>query len=102
MYWRRRFDFAYELFQQPTVYSSAITATFSYDANGNQTAAAGSSLSRLVTYTSYNKPASITQSALTLCPLPAADPPHAALRRAGNLAEESDGRAAQRRLVAGL
>jgi RHS repeat-associated protein len=44
----------------------AITATFSYDPNGNQTGATGTNLSRLVTYTSYNKPASITQGAKTL------------------------------------
>jgi len=43
-----------------------ITATFSYDPNGNQTAAAGSSFNRLTSYHSYNKPASITQGSLTL------------------------------------
>jgi hypothetical protein len=35
-----------------------------YDANGNQTAATG--LGRTVTYTSYNKPASIHQGTLSL------------------------------------
>jgi RHS repeat-associated protein len=44
----------------------AITATFSYDPNGNQTAASGTNLSRTVAYTSYNKPASITQGASAL------------------------------------
>jgi RHS repeat-associated protein len=44
----------------------AVTATFSYDPNGNQTTAAGTNLSRTVAYTSYNKPASITQGANTL------------------------------------
>ena len=39
-----------------------ITTSFSYDANGNQTAGLG----RSITWTSYNKPASITQGARTL------------------------------------
>jgi RHS repeat-associated protein len=41
-----------------------ITATFSYDANGNQTVATG--IGRTISYSSYNKPATITQGALTL------------------------------------
>src|ERR1043165_5843132 len=39
-------------------------ATFTYDANGNQTAATG--IGRTITYNAANKPASITQGALTL------------------------------------
>jgi RHS repeat-associated protein len=41
-----------------------VTATFSYDANGNQTGATG--IGRTVTYNAANKPATITQGALTL------------------------------------
>jgi hypothetical protein len=37
----------------------AISATFAYDPNGNQTAG----LARTISYTSYNKPASITKGA---------------------------------------
>ncbi|WP_298363011.1 RHS repeat-associated core domain-containing protein [uncultured Bradyrhizobium sp.] len=40
----------------------AISATFTYDPNGNQTAGLG----RSITYTSYNKPASITQGTRTI------------------------------------
>jgi RHS repeat-associated protein len=39
-----------------------ISATFTYDANGNQT----SGLGRNITYSSYNKPASITQGTQTI------------------------------------
>ncbi|WP_315766701.1 MULTISPECIES: RHS repeat-associated core domain-containing protein [unclassified Bradyrhizobium] len=39
-----------------------ISATFTYDANGNQT----SGLGRSIVYTSYNKPASITQGTRTI------------------------------------
>ncbi len=42
--------------------SGTITSTFTYDPNGNQTAGVG----RSITYTSYNKPASITQGSSTL------------------------------------
>jgi RHS repeat-associated protein len=42
--------------------SGTITSTFTYDPNGNQTAGVG----RSITYTSYNKPASITQGLSTL------------------------------------
>ncbi len=45
-----------------TSVSGTITSTFSYDPNGNQTAGVG----RSITYTSYNKPASITQGSSTL------------------------------------
>src|SRR5579872_2918402 len=40
-----------------SVAGSTINSTFTYDANGNQTAGLG----RSVSYTSYNKPSSITQ-----------------------------------------
>jgi RHS repeat-associated protein len=40
----------------------AISATFTYDANGNQT----SGLGRNISYTSYNKPSSITQGTQTI------------------------------------
>jgi hypothetical protein len=40
----------------------AISTSFTYDPNGNQT----SGLGRSITYTSYNKPASITQGSSTL------------------------------------
>jgi RHS repeat-associated protein len=39
-----------------------ISTTFTYDANGNQTAGLG----RSITYSSYNKPASITQGTQTI------------------------------------
>ncbi|WP_315770063.1 MULTISPECIES: RHS repeat-associated core domain-containing protein [unclassified Bradyrhizobium] len=42
--------------------SGTISASFSYDANGNQTAGLG----RSIVYTSYNKPASITQGTRTI------------------------------------
>ncbi|MGJ5135615.1 RHS repeat-associated core domain-containing protein [Bradyrhizobium oligotrophicum] len=42
--------------------SGTISATFTYDANGNQT----SGLGRSIVYTSYNKPASITQGSRTI------------------------------------
>jgi hypothetical protein len=42
----------------------AITATFSYDANGNQTGATG--ISRTVAFNAANRPASIMQGAFTL------------------------------------
>ena len=42
--------------------AGTITTTFSYDANGNQTTGLG----RSITWTSYNKPASITQGSRTL------------------------------------
>jgi RHS repeat-associated protein len=45
-----------------SVAGGTVSATFSYDANGNQTAGLG----RAVTYTSYNKPATIAQGTLTL------------------------------------
>jgi RHS repeat-associated protein len=41
-----------------------ITATFSYDANGNQTGATG--IGRTVVYNASNRPASITQGSVTL------------------------------------
>src|ERR1700676_5039300 len=41
------------------VSGGAISTTFSYDPNGNQT----SGLGRSISYTSYNKPSSITQGA---------------------------------------
>jgi hypothetical protein len=44
------------------VSGGGISTTFTYDANGNQT----SGLGRSITYSSYNKPASITQGARTL------------------------------------
>jgi RHS repeat-associated protein len=44
------------------VSGGAISTTFTYDANGNQT----SGLGRSITYSSYNKPASVTQGARTL------------------------------------
>ena len=40
-----------------SVSGGSISATFTYDANGNQT----SGLGRSIVYTSHNKPASITQ-----------------------------------------
>jgi RHS repeat-associated protein len=45
-----------------SINGGTISATFSYDANGNQTAGLG----RNITYTSYNKPASITQGTKTI------------------------------------
>ena len=42
--------------------AGTINSTFTYDPNGNQTAGVG----RSITYTSYNKPASITQGSSTL------------------------------------
>jgi RHS repeat-associated protein len=45
-----------------SIAGGAINTTFSYDANGNQTAGLG----RNVVYTSYNKPANITQGAKTI------------------------------------
>jgi RHS repeat-associated protein len=45
-----------------SISGSTINTTFSYDPNGNQTAGLG----RTVTYTSYNKPSSITQGARTI------------------------------------
>ncbi len=42
--------------------AGTINSTFTYDPNGNQTAGVGRSIS----YTSYNKPASITQGSSTL------------------------------------
>ena len=45
-----------------SVSGGSISATFSYDANGNQTAGLG----RSIVYTSYNKPASITQGTRTI------------------------------------
>ena len=50
--------------------AGTINTTFSYDANGNQTAGLG----RSITWTSYNKPASITQGSRTLSFLD--DPKH--------------------------
>jgi uncharacterized protein RhaS with RHS repeats len=44
------------------VSGGAISTTFTYDANGNQT----SGLGRSITYSSYNKPSSVTQGARTL------------------------------------
>jgi RHS repeat-associated protein len=44
------------------VSGGVISATFTYDQNGNQT----SGLGRSIVYTSYNKPASITQGARTI------------------------------------
>jgi len=41
-----------------SISGGTISTTFTYDANGNQTAGLG----RTITYTSYNKPSSITQS----------------------------------------
>ena len=45
-----------------SVINGTINSTFSYDLNGNQTAGVGRSIS----YTSYNKPSSITQGSATL------------------------------------
>jgi RHS repeat-associated protein len=45
-----------------SVSGGAISTTFSYDPNGNQT----SGLGRSIAYSSYNKPASITQGARTV------------------------------------
>jgi hypothetical protein len=45
-----------------SISGSVINTTFSYDANGNQTAGLGRSIS----YTSFNKPSSITQGSGTL------------------------------------
>ena len=45
-----------------TAVSGAISTSFTYDANGNQT----SGLGRRISYTSYNKPSSITQGARTI------------------------------------
>ena len=45
-----------------SVSGGSISTTFTYDANGNQT----SGLGRSITYTSYNKPASITQGTRTI------------------------------------
>jgi RHS repeat-associated protein len=45
-----------------SVSGATINTTFSYDANGNQT----SGLGRTVTYTSYNKPSTITQGTRTI------------------------------------
>src|SRR5579872_6923938 len=45
-----------------SVAGGTINSTFTYDANGNQTAGLG----RSVSYTSYNKPSSITQGSGTL------------------------------------
>jgi RHS repeat-associated protein len=45
-----------------SVSGGAISTSFTYDANGNQT----SGLGRSIVYTSYNKPASITQGARTI------------------------------------
>jgi RHS repeat-associated protein len=45
-----------------SISGATIATTFSYDANGNQT----SGLGRTLTWTSYNKPASITQGAKTI------------------------------------
>jgi RHS repeat-associated protein len=44
------------------VSGGSISSTFTYDANGNQTAGQG----RSIVYTSYNKPASITQGTRTI------------------------------------
>jgi RHS repeat-associated protein len=45
-----------------SIAGGAITTTFAYDANGNQT----SGLGRTIAWTSYNKPSSITQGARTI------------------------------------
>jgi RHS repeat-associated protein len=45
-----------------SVSGGAISTTFTYDANGNQT----SGLGRSIVFTSYNKPASITQGTRTI------------------------------------
>jgi RHS repeat-associated protein len=45
-----------------SVTAGLISTTFGYDLNGNQT----SGLNRTITYTSYNKPASITQGTRTI------------------------------------
>ena len=45
-----------------SVVNGTINSTFTYDPNGNQTAGLGRSIS----YTSYNKPSSITQGSATL------------------------------------
>jgi hypothetical protein len=45
-----------------SISSGNINTTFTYDPNGNQT----SGLGRSITYTSYNKPSSITQGSGTL------------------------------------
>ena len=45
-----------------SVSGGAISTSFTYDANGNQT----SGLGRSIVFTSYNKPASITQGTRTI------------------------------------
>jgi hypothetical protein len=45
-----------------SVVAGTINSTFTYDPNGNHTAGLGRSIS----YTSYNKPSSITQGSSTL------------------------------------
>jgi hypothetical protein len=45
-----------------SVINGTINSTFTYDGNGNQTAGVG----RGISYTSYNKPSSITQGSATL------------------------------------
>jgi RHS repeat-associated protein len=45
-----------------SISGSTISTTFTYDPNGNQTAGLG----RIITYTSYNKPATITQGTRTI------------------------------------
>ncbi len=45
-----------------SVSGGAVSTSFSYDANGNQT----SGLGRSIVFTSYNKPASITQGMRTI------------------------------------
>ncbi len=45
-----------------SISGSLISTTFTYDGNGNQT----SGLNRSITWTSYNKPASITQGARSI------------------------------------
>ena len=45
-----------------SISGGTISSTFTYDPNGNQT----SGLGRSIIYTSYNKPASITQGTRTI------------------------------------
>jgi hypothetical protein len=47
-----------------SVNGDTVSATFTYDANGNQTGATG--IGRTIAYNAANKPATITKGALTL------------------------------------
>ncbi len=49
-----------------SVSGGTINATFYYDSNGNQVYGSGSSFGRSIAWTSYNKPASISQGSRTI------------------------------------